>query len=374
MQRLTTPILMVGSTDETPEIRYLTGFQAGDAVLLLKRRQTMWLVVRELEYGRAKLSISSGINLLTPNMLGVPRAKWGDTGALAVKLVQKWAGKRVVVDSRFPHSIARRLKRSGVGVSVARQELCPERKEKTPFEIKCIRQCQEAAVKSFRSVQDLLARSRIKANGELIFRRSLVTSELLRQHIATVLLKENCFCRDVIASSGRQTAEPHEKGHGLVLAGEPVILDIFPQHLETGYWGDFTRTVVRGRAPAELKKMYRAVKASQAAALAKIRPGVKCRTVHEAAARELEERGFETRLDGDMRVGFIHGTGHGVGLEIHEGPRLGFSEERLRKNQVVTVEPGLYYPHIGGVRIEDTVVVTARGYRYLAPCERRLEV
>lgn len=365
---------MVGSTDETPEIQYLTGFRVGDAVLLLKRGRTMWLVVRELEYGRAKLSISSGINVITPKMLGIPKTKCGDTGLLAVTLAKKYAGKTVVVDARFPHSIARRLKKAGVSVSVATKELCPGRKEKTSYEIECIRQCQQAAVKSLLSTRDLLARAKINGKGHLISRGKALTSEMLRKHIAAVLLEENCFCRDVIASSGIQTAEPHEKGHGLVLAGVPVILDIFPQHLDTGYWGDLTRTLVRGQAPAELKKMYRAVKASQAAALRQIRPGVKCKTVHKAAAQELEKRGFETRMDGDKLVGFIHGTGHGVGLQIHEGPRLGFSEERLRKNQIVTVEPGLYYPHIGGVRIEDTVVVTARGYRYLAPCERVLEV
>jgi Xaa-Pro aminopeptidase len=152
-------------------------------------------------------------------------------------------------------------------------------------------------------------------------------------------------------------------------------MDIFPQHLEHGYWGDLTRTVVRGKAPARLRRMYQAVRAAQAAALAAIRPGVKCATVHERAAAEMKRRGFATVMEGAEASGFIHGTGHGVGLSIHEEPALADGVDgRLRAGHVVTVEPGLYYPGFGGVRIEDTVVVTPGGWRYLAPCEKRLEV
>ena len=119
--------------------------------------------------------------------------------------------------------------------------------------------------------------------------------------------------------------------------------------------------------------MYAAVKASQAAALKQIHPGVSCISVHRAAAALFEARGYKTHREKDRAVGFIHSTGHGVGLAIHEAPSLGASRSRLCVGDVVTVEPGLYYPELGGIRIEDTVVVTEHGWRYLAPCEKIFE-
>lgn len=374
MQELTTGILIVGSTDDAPDIQYLTGFRVGDPVVLLTCRKQKWLVVQDLEYGRARNTINSRVNVVTPNMLGVSRKQWGNMSVLALKLLQRAGCSRIVVDARFPHAVARRLEKGGIRISIEKSALCPERQRKTPTEIDRIRACQEAAVNSFYVAKKILATARVNGKSELHYRGQLVTSEMLRREISMALLKRDCFCRDLIAASGILTAQPHERGHGPVHAHEPIILDIFPQHQATGYWGDFTRTLVKGQAPRELKKMYYAVRAAQDAALKKIRPGVKCRTIHAAAAEELLRRGFETDLTKDKRSGFIHSTGHGLGLEIHEAPRLGFSDERLKKNQVVTIEPGLYYPHIGGVRIEDTVVVTSKGFSFLARCERQLEV
>jgi Xaa-Pro aminopeptidase len=151
-------------------------------------------------------------------------------------------------------------------------------------------------------------------------------------------------------------------------------MDIFPQNMKTGYWGDLTRTVLRGKASPYHKKMYNAVKSAQAAALSALRPGVTGRSVHLAACRELERRGFPVMFPDDQRKGFRHGTGHGVGLCIHEPPGINMYCGRLKKGQVVTVEPGWYDPQVGGVRIEDTVVITAHGWKYLVPCEKRFEI
>jgi Xaa-Pro aminopeptidase len=120
--------------------------------------------------------------------------------------------------------------------------------------------------------------------------------------------------------------------------------------------------------------MYQAVRAAQKAALSQIRPGVKGATVHNAAQREIERRGFRRCTMEGKACGFIHGTGHGVGLCVHEAPSLSTVPGRLRSGHVVTVEPGLYFPDVGGVRIEDTVLVTKTGWRYLVPCEKRLEL
>jgi Xaa-Pro aminopeptidase len=157
-------------------------------------------------------------------------------------------------------------------------------------------------------------------------------------------------------------------------ADEPIVLDIFPRHGPSGYWGDMTRTVVKGTASREVVRMHRAVLDAQKRALAMIRPGVQGNSIHRAVQATLEDHGFTTGVEDGTPVGFFHGTGHGVGLDIHEAPRVSLSKDRLRAGHVITIEPGLYYPAHGGMRIEDTVVVTRDGYQRLASCTKRLHV
>jgi len=175
---------------------------------------------------------------------------------------------------------------------------------------------------------------------------------------------------DRAASGGAQTADPHERGHGPLKAGDPIILDIFPADKTTRYYADMTRTFVKGEPGEELQKMYDAVLESQEAALAMIGPGVNGRDIHKKVSDILHEAGYKTlvhdqRPGEPLQEGFIHGTGHGVGLEIHESPRVSIADEKLIPGDVVTIEPGLYYRRIGGIRIEDLVVVTENGCRNL---------
>jgi Xaa-Pro aminopeptidase len=158
-------------------------------------------------------------------------------------------------------------------------------------------------------------------------------------------------------------------------AHEPIIIDIFPRSQKTGYFGDITRTVVRGRASEGVRKLYDTVHRAQAIAFRKIRPGTPTIQVHQAVQSFFNEQGYKTgKQDGRME-GFFHGTGHGLGLEIHESPRMGTrSTGSLKAGHVVTVEPGLYYPQLGGVRLEDVALVTSRVPRNLTRFEKVLEI
>jgi Xaa-Pro aminopeptidase len=201
----------------------------------------------------------------------------------------------------------------------------------------------------------------------------------LRTEIDVELLKLGCAAEGTITAGGAQAADPHERGHGPLKTGESIILDIFPVDKTSRYYSDMTRTFVKGEPGEELQKMYDAVLESQEAALAMIRAGVNGRDVHKKVSDILHEAGYETLVHDQkpgepLQRGFIHGTGHGVGLEIHEAPRVSIADEELISGDVVTIEPGLYYPEIGGVRIEDLVVVTEDGCRNLTefPKEFRL--
>ena len=177
-----------------------------------------------------------------------------------------------------------------------------------------------------------------------------------------------------IVAGGNQGCDPHESGHGPLRAGQPIILDIFPRDNSTGYWGDITRTVVRGRASEAVKRLYAVVFRAQELAFRELRDGVNGREIHEGILRLFRENGFATsRRDGRMQ-GFFHGTGHGLGLEIHEPPRVSAVDAKLRAGHVVTVEPGLYYWGVGGVRLEDVAVIQARGARNLTRFPKILEI
>lgn len=373
VKQSTVPILLLGSTERYPDIQYVTGYTAADSVVLVQLRDGGRLVVPQHEVGRARRQ-TKGTQIISPEDLGVSGKGRRSPVAWAVALLRREGVRRVRVPADFPLNAARRLTRAGVSVFAAKGELFPARLVKRPDEIRCIREAQQAAVIAMRSAVTLIAGSEIGPTGDLTCDGVALTSEAVKQRIHAQLLERRCFCRDVIVACGEQAVDPHEQGSGALRAGETIVLDIFPQHLENGYWGDLTRTVARGKARPELKRLYAAVRAAQTAALNRVRPGVRCGTVHRAAADEMRRRGYVTATVDGRPTGFIHSTGHGVGLAIHEGPAVALSDTRLRAGMVITIEPGLYYPGLGGVRIEDTVVVTREGWRYLVPCEKRFEL
>jgi Xaa-Pro aminopeptidase len=158
---------------------------------------------------------------------------------------------------------------------------------------------------------------------------------------------------ETIVASGPRSAWAHARATSKPLGkSELVVLD--QGAILQNYCSDMTRTVFLGRAPARVRRMYQAVLQAQEAAKQAIRPGVKAADVDHAARRILKRFGLARY--------FTHSTGHGLGIEVHEMPRLGKGEETvLQEGMVVTVEPGVYLEGLGGVRIEDDVVVTAQG-------------
>jgi len=373
MKKLTRPILIVGTSQECPDIEYLTGFKAPDPVVLLKKGKQCYLVVPRLELGRAERA-GKHVLALTPDTLRIRSRKKGSVGEWAMKLLKQMGVRSVTVPRTFPYGVAKRLQQGGVRIFLAKRGICPERAVKSKEEQRNIMECQQAAVIAMRAATAAIGSTTIDDTGLLRANGKILWAEDVRAIITKVLLDHNCFCREAIVAGGPQAAEPHEKGTGPLRASEAIVIDIFPQHLSHGYWGDITRTVVKGPPNTMLRKMYHAVKAAQSAALNQVRPGVKTATVHRSAVQEFTRRGFTTRISDAGNEGFTHGTGHGVGLNIHEAPSVSLGDARLRTGNVITIEPGLYYADTGGIRIEDTIVVTPGGWKYLVPCEKRFEL
>ena len=380
MKKLTGQILIIDSPERSADLYYGSRFWAPDPLVFFMRSKERHLVVSQLEYGRARKHACDHkkvgkLNVWTPDMLGVRGKKRGQLSEWSLALLRRLDVRQVIVPPTFPHAIAERLRRSGLRITIPKAALFPSREIKTKDELGKIVQSQKAATQAMIVAIGLIRKSRVGQGGFLMLKKNRrLTSEHVQRAIQDVLLDQRTFCNDVIVAGGLQATDPHERGYGPLRAGETIAIDIFPQHLDHGYWGDLTRTVFKGKAPNPVKRMYQAVKAAHDAALKAVAPRVGYSTIHQRASATFRKRGFKTEIRGDTAVGFIHGTGHGLGLEIHESPRLGAIPGRLRSGHVVTIEPGLYYPEYGGIRVEDTVVVTPRGARTLVACPHVFEV
>ena len=222
----------------------------------------------------------------------------------------------------------------------------------------------------------VLRETDIDSAGRLIWNGEVLTSEILRGEIDLEMVKLGMLPTGTICAGGEQGSQPHNVGSGPLFANRPIVMDIFPRSAETGYWGDLTRTVVRGRAPEIVRKAYDAVLAARELGKSLIAVGADPAEIHRAAAASMEKAGFRTGQNEKSAFGFFHGLGHGVGLDIHESPRLSpRNANPLRGGEVITVEPGLYYPEWGGIRLEDLVYLSpGNGPQCLTELEDFLEL
>jgi Xaa-Pro aminopeptidase len=374
MKKLTAPLLLVGTASENSDLRYASGFDAVDSVAHLRSAKKNFLIVPMMELSRARREAKQGVCVLTPSDLRVKKAERSRISSWLIALLRERHIRRVMVPPSFPIGIALRLRRAGIRLIVAKGAVFPGREVKSAREVACIRDTQKAAAAAMRFAMRKISKTRVDRAGFLVERGRKLTAGGVRRAIDLKLTELDCAARDTIVASGKVSADPHARGDGPIRAGEPIVIDIFPRHKAHGYWGDITRTIVKGKASPELRRMYNAVSAAQKAALREVKEGARLKKIHETVHRVFARRGFRTEIKNGHAEGFTHGTGHGVGLDIHEAPSLSPGPGRLKAGNVVTIEPGLYYRKIGGVRLEDTVLVTQTGFKRLAKAPCRLEV
>ena len=370
-------LLVIGAPEHDAAAYHLSGFLAPDAVICLRVAGKMYLAVSSLEYGRAAKAAPVD-ELLPYEELGIMRlARELGSGAKAyaaavANLLEKLGASNspIAVPANFGVVYADELRARGVTLTPDGRLFASLRRAKTEGEISHIEKTQDAVEDACAHAVEVLKEADVGADGTLEWRGETLTSELLRAEIDVALLRCGCAADGTIAAGGPQAADPHERGHGPLKAGESIIIDIFPKDLSTRYYSDMTRTFVKGEPNEGLQEMYDAVLESQEAALSMIRAGVNGRDVHRKVADILHAAGYKTNVHDQeegkpLTEGFFHGTGHGVGLEIHESPRVSLADEELIPGDVISVEPGVYDPKVGGVRIEDLVVVTKEGCRNL---------
>ncbi len=364
--------LFIGESICDQDMYYLSHFLATDRFTILAQDKVT-LLVSSMEKGRASKE-SSADEVKSTSEYGI-REKLKSTGRpedaylqTLIEFLRHHGVKRLGIPPRFPAGIYQNLCRD-FQISVLESPVSRFRAVKTTAELDAIRSAQKSCQRAMRLAVDLIRSA--EPNGEILRRQGEpLTSEMVRSAIEVTLLQEGCEAVDTIVAGGRAAADPHARGSGPLPANEPIVIDIFPRSKSSRYFADMTRTVLKGVASPEVKEIYQAVLAAQDAGLEAVRAGVLGREVHSRVCAVFREQGYPERED----RGFTHSTGHGVGLEVHERPTLGEAGEMLEPNNVVTVEPGLYYPEIGGVRLEDLVIVTTQGCENLTHFERELVI
>jgi len=370
--------LIIADSERNADMLYASGIFAPDAFIAVELNGEWHGLFSPLEVDRAqKHSRFAQVHLDRPWRDEAEKRGWPPgNAATAAAFLAHHKIKKIKVPGWFPLSIAEQLRDWGFKVRATEGAFFPERAVKTEAEIRALAQAERLTRRAMQQAENYLAAAGVGNDG--ILREAgtgkKVKSADVRRVIETFLIGQGAKPSHTIVACGREGSDPHNEGKGFIRAGQPIIVDIFPRMLATGYWGDMTRTYVKGKAPAEIKKLYNTVKSGQDIGLSMVAAGVDGQTIHQAITAYFDRQGYPTKMVRGKQTGFFHGTGHGVGLEIHEAPRLSTAGEILQAGQVVTIEPGLYYPGLGGVRIEDMVVVREDGYDNLTNHKRQLEI
>lgn len=364
-------LLFYADTQVSRDLLYFGRFECHDPFLAFSHRGKKIAILSALEFGRGlKESVFDEILPLEGLQAEVRKARSDVSRPGPADLMAHLAAKRRIaaftVPGDFPALLLEQFRARGLAVEVATGAVLPEREIKTAREAAAIRAGNRVASAGFSVAESLLRRAKI-AGKKLVLDGKPLTSERVRLAIEIACLEAGGLAIDTIVAGGDQACDPHCRGSGPLRANELIIIDIFPRHTASGYHGDMTRTYLKGRASAEQRALVDAVAAAQKAARKVLRAGEISSAVHAECVKVFTARGYETKSTAKGAVGFFHGTGHGLGLAIHETPRVSAPvNEPLKLGTVVTVEPGLYYPGLGGCRIEDVAWLTESGHKLLS--------
>jgi len=367
--------LIVAASDHDADMLYATRFFAPDPFIFLQQNGKRTLVLSDMEMGRGRRQATAdefvSFNKLEREVQG--KAKKGPPyEKVLAHFLHKRGVRSTIVPANFPLGYAQELSANRIRVRATNGLFWPEREAKTDEEIKLMGHALRITEIGLARAMEVLKASKPGAGKRLQWSGKTLTSEILRAEIDSAILRADGIPIGTIVAGGDQACDPHERGFGPLYANSLIVLDVFPRAAKTGYFGDLTRTVVRGRANDAQRKLWETVKAGQELGLKRIKAGIDGMTIHKAIQDFFRARGFATGVRQGRQVGFFHGTGHGLGLEIHEYPRL--QKVTLKDRQVLTVEPGLYYPGFGGVRHEDVVVITKSGCKILSRFPKQLEI
>jgi Xaa-Pro aminopeptidase len=379
-------VLLMATPSKNADLRWFSGFHASDPFPAFSAKGRKIGLLPLLEVGRAKqesdfdevLNLTEIINDLRKTN---PQA--GVADAIVFAAVQRGV-HQFRVPGDFPAGLYLRLEELGLKLVPAgslRDErsgpaLFPERWVKSKSEIEGIKAGNRAACAGFSAVEKILAEAKADKKGKLHWKGETLTAEILQDEVQAAVIRAGGLCdTGLICAPGDQAVDCHCAGSGPIYQGQLLVLDIFPRDRASWNYGDMTRTYLKGKATPEQRKMVLAVKEAHQRIIKALKAGVTGAEIHQIPVEYFKSLGYQTGLVKGTYVGFFHGTGHGLGFDIHEEPYLSHRNPGpLKVGNAITVEPGLYYPGIGGCRFEDCVLITAKGCTLLSHHPYRWEI
>lgn len=383
-------LLLYSESFKNANMYYLTKFLAPDPFIFFKKVDSdPVIVINQMEYPRAqKESIIKDVrSYVDYNFMEVMKSaeepRLGNTKFVAtVAKKELGTNTRIYVPHNFPAMATDALREEGLTIKPMFDVIEKARETKDADEVGEIRAVQAAAEEVMAEAIDLIANAEADTKGTLFVKKDgkkeTLTVGKVKSFFGHKFLDHGCVTEEIIVARGPKGADPHHFGdpRDKLKANQPIILDVYPRSIQKRYWTDMTRTIVKGRAPEKVKKMFGAVLEAKNASMDALQAGALGSDVYNLCCDVLEKAGYETTRGGkQIKRGFTHGLGHGVGLDLHEGPSLNeLYKFSLKEHCIVTVEPGLYDPDVGGVRIEDLVEVRKGRCNNLTEMEIRLEV
>jgi Xaa-Pro aminopeptidase len=363
--------LLFGDTLRSPELRHEVPIAIGDPFIYLEREGRRVAVLTSMEMNRTRAAAGDHLELVPIDAFGwddiVRSASCTDDALteLVARVCAELGIEEAVVPRSFPVAVADVLRKRGVRLDVDGEEFGRRRRVKNAAELAGIRRAQAATDAAVAAVAACL-REAETVDGALVLDGAPLTSERLRRRAEDVLAEHGASGEELtIISHGPQTADGHDPGSGAILAGEPVVVDIFPRDRASGCYADTTRTFCVGQPPEELVRYHALCLAALEQVRAQVRPGISGRELHRISCAVFEAAGIATQLTKEpnepLLDGYYHSLGHGVGLEVHEAPSLGRTGEPLVAGDVIAIEPGTYRRGFGGCRVEDLLLVTEDG-------------
>ena len=326
------------------------------------------LIVRDIELDRARRQARADAMACPADFTpedGLSGDRETATAQSLAECLRRSGVTDVICDRSLPMSFAHEITRVGIGLNYDSDFGTADRRAKDEAELTALREAQKDTEAAMEMACTLVAEATADADGVLQHDGAVLTSERVRHAIDVFLLARNYANPGSIVAGGPQCADCHEHGSGPLRTSETVIIDIFPRNRKTLYNGDCTRTVVHGDIPDAATTIHAIVQEAKAKATTAVRAGVTGEDVHQATIDAITAHGYPVGpppdAPADEFVGMVHGTGHGIGLDVHEPPLLDLKGPPLVVGDVLTIEPGLYGRLVGGVRIEDMVAVTEDG-------------
>ena len=371
------PLVLIPSGEADADFTYASGFPVETGLYIRFEEGDDVLVASPLEIDRAKAQSKAARKLGFAEAGYVDHGEYASWPRLAARMLRDKGHEEARVSPRLQAAYLEELRSAGVVVEIDRELFIAERRHKSAEEAGFIQEAQRAAEAAVTEIARQLAQAEIK-DGTLWLEGRPLTSERLYARASLLLGEMGFSCPEMIVAGSPECAMPHFRGEGPIRANAPVIVDIFPSGRGSHYYGDLTRTLVVGEISDEIRHMHAAVLQALDVGIESIKAGVPGRDVHHAVCQVLVDRGFGTTTKGyegpEGGPKMNHSTGHGVGLDVHEQPALrGPNDEPLLEGDVVTVEPGLYLLGLGGVRVEDTGMVTAGGFANFTTLTRSLD-